>query len=270
MYKLLALDLDGTLLNAEHGISPYLVETVKQLSKKMHVIIVTGRHHTAAQPYYRELGLDTPIICCNGTYTYDFKNDVVVQENAIHKDVAAEFITLSEQHSLKAVMYVKDAMLYSSQRPTAYMAPLLQWAKSFPEHQQPNIRQVANFHHELRNTEYVWKFVVESDDMDAFLDIDFVRNNFNAERSWVDRIDFASMGNSKGTALTHYVEQIGISLDECVAVGDNHNDISMLKAAGLGVAMKNADQAVKDAANIITEKTHNDAFCLSELFLRLF
>ena len=75
MKKLLALDLDGTVLNSNHSISPHLVETIKQISEIAHVIIVTGRHHVAAQPYYNELGLDTPIICCNGTYIFDYLTD---------------------------------------------------------------------------------------------------------------------------------------------------------------------------------------------------
>ncbi len=270
MYKLLALDLDGTVLNSRHTISPSLVDTIKQLSKSIHVVIVTGRHHVAAQPYYRELGLDTPIICCNGTYTFDYANDSVIRENAIHKDIATDFIALSEQHDFKMVMYVRDAMLYSNQRPIKYMEALSQWAQSFPAGQQPNIRQIDDFHQELKNTEYVWKFVVEGGDMDTFLNIDFVKNNFNGERSWVDRIDFSASGNSKGNALTHYIDQLGISLEECVAVGDNHNDISMLKIAGVGIAMQNADQAVKDAANIVTEKTHDDELGLSTLLQRLF
>lgn len=270
MYKLLALDLDGTVLNSQHTISPYLVDTIKQLSKNVHVVIVTGRHHVAAQPYYRELGLETPIICCNGTYIYDYKNDAVIRENAIDKDLAADFIALSEQHDFKMVMYVRDAMLYSNQRPIQYMEALSKWAQSFPAGQQPNIRRVNNFHDELENTDYVWKFVVEGGDMDAFQHIDFVKKHFNGERSWVDRVDFSAAGNSKGLALTHYIAPLGISLAECIAVGDNHNDISMLKIAGLGVAMQNADQIVKDAANIVTEKTHDDELGLATLLKRLF
>jgi hydroxymethylpyrimidine pyrophosphatase-like HAD family hydrolase len=63
---------------------------------------------------------------------------------------------------------------------------------------------------------------------------------------------------------------LGISLDECVAVGDNHNDISMIKSVGLGIAMKNADDVVKDHADLVTEKDHNDEFCLAELLQELF
>lgn len=270
MHKLLALDLDGTVLNSNHEISPVLVETIKHISQKAHVIIVTGRHHVAAQPYYHELGLSTPIICCNGTYIFDYATNCVISENSIDKSIAKDFISISDEHDLKMVMYVRDAMLYSNKRPIAYMEALSQWAESFPEDSQPNIRRVESFYDELKATDFVWKFVVEGGDIDAFSNIDFVKINFNGERSWLDRVDFSAAGNSKGNALTHYANQLGVSLTECVAVGDNHNDISMLKLVGLGIAMQNADQIVKEFATLVTEESHDDEFGLSTLLKSLF
>ncbi len=268
-YKLLALDLDGTVLNSEHTISQELVETIKQIAQHTHVVIVTGRHHVAAKPYYDQLGLSTPIICCNGTYIFDYQNDTVIQENAIDKAIAAEFITLSQAHNLKMVMYVRDAMLYSRARPIEYMEALLTWSQTFPESQRPNIQKVDDFQHEAQSSDYVWKFVVEGE-VNTFAEIPFVKENFNGERSWIDRVDFAATGNSKGNALTSYIEHLGINLDECIAVGDNHNDISMLKAVGLGVAMQNADDTVKSSADLITQKNNDDETGLAELLHRLF
>jgi Cof subfamily protein (haloacid dehalogenase superfamily) len=269
MHKLLALDLDGTVLNSQHTISPALVDTIQRIAKTAHVVIVTGRHHVAAQPYYEQLGLETPIICCNGTYLYDYATDRVISENAISKAKAAEFIALSEQHQLKMVMYVRDAMLYSNQRPIAYMEALTQWSQTFPVGSQPNIRKIDNFNDELERTEYVWKFVVEGE-VDTFSELDVIHKHFNGERSWIDRVDFAATGNSKGNALADYVKERGISLDECVAVGDNHNDISMLQRVGLGVAMQNADETVKASAKLVTEHSHDDEHGLSTLLQHLF
>ncbi|MCL9776553.1 Cof-type HAD-IIB family hydrolase [Vibrio methylphosphonaticus] len=270
MHKLLALDLDGTVLNSQHTISAPLVEAIQHLAKKTHVVIVTGRHHVAAKPYYEQLGLSTPIICCNGTYIFDYANDRVIKENAITKARASEFIQLSEQHDLKMVMYVRDAMLYSNKRPIAYMEALSAWAQSFPEGTQPNIQRVDDFKAELEATEYVWKFVVEGGDIDAFSTLECIDTHFNGERSWVDRVDFSAAGNSKGNALTQYIQTLGITLEECVAVGDNHNDISMLTLAGLGIAMNNADQTVKDAANLVTDNNNDHESGLATLLQRLF
>ncbi|MDA0142812.1 Cof-type HAD-IIB family hydrolase [Vibrio toranzoniae] len=268
-HKLLALDLDGTVLNSQHTISQELVEAIKQVAQHKHVVIVTGRHHVAAKPYYDQLGLSTPIICCNGTYIFDYQNDTVIQENAIDKGIAAEFITLSQAHDLKMVMYVRDAMLYSRARPIEYMEALLTWSQTFPESQRPKIQKVDDFQHEAQDSDYVWKFVVEGE-VNTFAEIPFVKENFNGERSWIDRVDFAATGNSKGNALTRYIEPLGISLDKCIAVGDNHNDISMLKIVGLGVAMQNADDTVKGAADLITQRNNDDETGLAKLLHRLF
>ncbi len=77
--------------------------------------------------------------------------------------------------------------------------------------------------------------------------------NFPGEKSWSNRIDFANKGNTKGGArLAEYIQTIGIKPSEVIAIGDNHNDISMIELAGIGVAMANADDVVKRAADILT------------------
>lgn len=268
-YKLLALDLDGTLLNSKHTLSQKLVDTVKSISQVAHVVLVTGRHHVAAKPYYQQLGLTTPIICCNGTYTYNYSDDSILSQNSIDKDLARKFVRLSEKHDLKVVMYVADAMLYSKNRPN-YIAPLLKWSHSFPEISRPNIRETDDFCEELELTQYVWKFVVEGGNVDKFLDTSLVKQHFNGERSWVDRIDFSAHGNTKGGRLAQYVQELGIPLEECIAVGDNYNDISMITSVGLGIAMQNADSKVKEHADLVTEKDNDDDSCLAEMLHELF
>ena len=269
-YKVLALDLDGTVLNSDHCISSALRKKIHQLKEKVHVVLVTGRHHTAAKPYYRELGLNTPIICCNGTYVFDYENDRVIEHNAISKYNAQKFIKIAEENSFKLIMYIKDAMLYSRAMPIAYMERLSEWAKEYDNDIRPNIRCVDSFLDELDKTEYIWKFVIEGDDSKGFDELDFVRKHFSGERSWIDRIDYANNGNSKGNALARYVSKLGYRSDQVVAVGDNFNDISMLEYAGCGVAMLNADNTVKQSAQLTTLADNDDEHCLANLFDDLF
>ena len=270
MHKVLALDLDGTVLNSEHRISNELRATIQALKPYVHVVLVTGRHHTAAKPYYAELELTSPIICCNGTYVYDYANQAVIEHNAIGKAQAREFIQIAEGNDLKLVMYVQDAMLYSRSQPVAYMDRLLRWAETVQIELRPDIRQVDSFIEELDNTDNIWKFVIEGTDVSHFDQLDFIRNHFSGERSWIDRIDYANQGNTKGIALARYVTQLGYSADEVVAIGDNDNDISMLMYAGLGVAMFNASAAVKQAAQLTTVASNDDAQVLADLLKNLF
>lgn len=113
MYKVLALDLDGTVLKDDHTIHPEVKKAIQEAKQSCHVVIVTGRHHTAARPYYYELGLDTPIICCNGTYVYDYQTETVLTQNAIDKDKALTFIDMADEFQLKMVMYITHAMTLS-------------------------------------------------------------------------------------------------------------------------------------------------------------
>ncbi|MEL0618687.1 HAD hydrolase family protein, partial [Cobetia marina] len=82
--------------------------------------------------------------------------------------------------------------------------------------------------------------------------------HFTGEKSWSNRIDFASIGNTKGAALAQLIKRKGISPEHVVAVGDHHNDISMLKLVGMGVAMANADDSLKGHAKMITRRNNDD------------
>ncbi|MDG3086231.1 Cof-type HAD-IIB family hydrolase [Vibrio hannami] len=260
MYKVLALDLDGTVLNNEHGIHPEVKAAIREAKEKCHVVLVTGRHHTAAKPYYEELELDTPAICCNGTYVYDYHNHKVLAENAISKPNAQQFLALANEYKMKVVLYVTHSMVYSRSQPIDYMHALEEWATSFEESRKPDIRKIDSFEKEIEDAEYIWKFVIEGepDSIAQIEDLDFVKQNFSGERSWSNRVDFANSGNAKGIRLAQYLEQNGYQPEEVMAVGDNHNDISMIKLAGLGVAMQNADEKVKQAADLVCETDNNE------------
>lgn len=258
-YRVLALDLDGTTLTSDHQIIPAVREAIQQLRSQIMVLLVTGRHHTAARPYYYELGLDTPIISCNGTYIYDYQTNRVLAENAIPQDIGMQFLQLAKQHDLNLVVYVTDRMTLSAQKPIAYMAALEQWAEQCPEAVRPQILRVESFEDEVKNSQYLWKFVVEGDieKITSFSQLNWVQEHFTGEQSWHNRIDFSRKGDTKGARLQEYLAQHNIPLSEVIAIGDNHNDISMIQAAGLGVAMANAEDAVKAIADQVTKEGNN-------------
>ncbi len=271
MYQVLALDLDGTVLNSQQTIHPDLIQAISDIKQKYHVMIVTGRHHTAAKPYYDLLGLSTPIICCNGAYVYDYARQTVLAENAISKSHSHQFLALAREHNMKIVLYVTNSMLYSLSQPVEYMKAMNLWSATFPEPRRPDIRQISSFEQEIDNAEYVWKFVIEGDpaDIQHFAQHPLIREFFSGEKSWSNRVDFAYRGNSKGSRLSEYLTHTGYAPDQVVAVGDNHNDISMIELAGMGVAMQHADDQVKSSANQVC-LTDNDGDGLSRLICQHF
>lgn len=259
MYKVLALDLDGTVLTSEHTIHPLVKRAIIQAQKSCTVIVVTGRHHTAAKPYYEELELTTPIICCNGTYVYDYQNDKVLTHNSIAHADALTFIDLAREFQMKMVMYVTDAMTYSRTNPIAYMQALDHWASQYPLWLRPKIVQVDSFSECAIQSQYIWKFVVEGcpSSIERLAEQPWVKQHFSGERSWSNRVDFAAKGNSKGRRLAEMVSQLGYDATQVMAIGDNHNDISMLDYAGLGVAVANAADEVLQRANLISDTDNN-------------
>ncbi|MCE0496171.1 Cof-type HAD-IIB family hydrolase [Vibrio salinus] len=259
MYKLLALDMDGTVLSNDHTISPYLKEVLNAVKTQVEVLFVTGRHHVAAQPYYQELALTTPTICCNGTYMYDYLNQKVLMENALKKEDALRFHKMAEEAGIKQVLYVADAMLYSDSNPVDYIQQMVHWAQLFPEEQRPRIESTDSFEDAIFSAEYVWKIVLEGlpESLSSLINDHWVQDTFNPEQSWFNRVDCAPAGNSKGNRLSQYLIEKGISPDEVMAVGDNYNDVSMIQLAGLGVAMKNAEPGVKACADKVCETDNN-------------
>lgn len=266
MYKVLALDLDGTVLNDDQEIHPEVRQAIMEARDKCKVMIVTGRHHTAAKPYYYDLQLDTPIICCNGTYIYDYQADQVLEESAISHDDALAFIELAKEFQMKLVMYVTDAMTYSKHNPIAYMQALEHWAQQYPSVLQPLIYKVDSFSNTVKENRYIWKFVVEGlpSSIERLSVLPWVQEHFNCERTWSNRVDFSAQGNSKGNRLDAYVRKLGYHSNHVMAIGDNHNDISMLEYAGFGIAMKNADDLVKSRAKAICN-TDNNGVGLAQL-----
>ncbi len=258
-YRVLALDLDGTTLTSDHQIIPAVREAIQQLKSQIMVLLVTGRHHTAARPYYHELGLETPIISCNGTYVYDYQTNSVLAENAIPHDIGMQFLKLAKAHELNLVVYVTDRMSLSASKPIAYMSVLERWAEQCPEAVRPQIVRVESFEEELANSQYIWKFVAEGDieKINQFAQLDWIQEHFTGEQSWHNRIDFSRKGNTKGARLKEFLAQHNINTDEVIAIGDNHNDISMIQMAGLGVAMANAEDAVKAIADRVTKESNN-------------
>lgn len=249
-YRIIALDLDGTLLTAHKTLLPQSLDALKRAQEAGYKpIIVTGRHHIAIHPFYQALALDTPAICCNGAYLYDYQAKKVLAANPLAPELAVKLIDLLDEYQINGLMYVDDAMLY--QNPMGHVQRTENWAKSLPEHQRPVFRQVASLREAASEVKAIWKFALTDENiprLQAFALTVEKTLGLECEWSWHDQVDVAACGNSKGSRLAEWVASQGLSMDQVVAFGDNHNDISMLKTAGLSFAMGNADDVVKASA----------------------
>lgn len=264
-YRIIALDLDGTLLDRQKKILPESLTALALARQQgVKVVIVTGRHHSAIHPFYQALDLDTPAICCNGTYLYDYQNKQTSQANPLTATQAKSVLTLLGEYGIHGLMYADDGMLY--QEPTGHVIRTQAWGETLPPHQRPTFVHVDSLLNAADRVQNIWKFALSHSDtqaLDNFANRVMDEFGLTCEWSWQDQVDVAQSGNNKGKLLREWVTSQGHAMSDVVAFGDNFNDISMLEAAGLGVAMGNSDDAVKAHADLVIG--HNEEPAIAQL-----
>lgn len=252
-YQVIALDLDGTLLTPDKKILPSSLTALQNARKSgAKIVIVTGRHYVAIHPFYQALALDTPAICCNGALLYDYQERKVLASDPLKPEQANQLIDLLDSYDVHGLMYADDAMIY--QEPTGHIIRTEKWGNALPESQRPVFRQVKSLRAAANEVDAIWKFALTDTDIEKlqnFTQIVEREMGIACEWSWHDQVDVAQSGNSKGKRLAQWVESQGLSMSQVIAFGDNYNDLSMLKSAGLGVAMGNASDEVKASADMV-------------------
>ncbi|STQ45680.1 pyridoxal phosphate (PLP) phosphatase [Ewingella americana] len=252
-YRVIALDLDGTLLDRQKRILPESLAVLTEArAQGVKVIVVTGRHHVAIHPFYQALQLDTrpsaaTVLIC--TIIRRAKSSPLTR---LIKSKPKKVVDLLEQHGIHGLLYVDDAMLY--QHLNGHVSRSIVWGEALPEGQRPNIVKVDSLRDAADQANSVWKFATSHEDLDALRA--FAKQveddlGLACEWSWHDQVDVAKQGNSKGRRLQEWVESQGMSMADVIAFGDNYNDLSMLENVGLGVAMGNADDAIKQRAGLV-------------------
>lgn len=252
-YKVVAFDLDGTLLNSERQISPESIIAIERLREQgVQIILVTGRHHVAVRAYHYQLQLDTPVICCNGTYLYDFKEDRVVHGAPLTQLQARRVLEIMNDDAINMLMYTTDAMNY--QYLDDHLRELWTWANQLKPELRPVLREVQ-LNQLVDRGDVIWKFVACGEDpahVQKMVSRLEQQMELSCEWSWHNRVDISAAGNTKGNRLSQLLNDWQISPEQVMAFGDNGNDVSLIQLAGFGVAMGNAVDELKQAADWVT------------------
>lgn len=267
--KLIATDLDGTLLNSRKEISKENITAIKYAeSNGIKVIIATGRSYFDAHSICKRAGISTYIIGSNGASIHTPLGDQISSVPMSKGDVQ-DIIHCLENHNLYYEVYTnKGIYTFPDKKEILY----IELSKASPENPQLNISllqkdletlsaqfgyySVDNYNNILERDEKHYKiFTLSFDEVKRKAGIDSFINmeHLSLVSSGDYNFEISSQHASKGNSLEKLSSILGISPEDVMAIGDSYNDVSMLKTAGCGVAMGNANDEIKGLCNIITD-----------------
>lgn len=249
MYKAVFLDLDGTLLDDNKKISEENKEAIKYVqSKEGQVILCSGRQPNAMKDYKNEINASDYMIGCNGAIIYDYKNNQVLFESNVSDDLVYNLYNYCIKNNYLARIDTKYARYISD----------MNYFISKEIKMEDDINKFINENKVLQftigtKTENQIDEVIEYINSLNRTDIK-IENRYHIKLKQFEiwAINVINKNASKGNAINGLCKYLKIDLDKVIAMGDDLNDISMIKIAGCGVAMGNAKEKVKEYANEIT------------------
>ena len=243
MIKLIAIDLDGTLLNDKKEVTPRNKEVLARAKAQgVKIVICTGRPLRAIRPYLEELSLKEP-----GDYSITFNGGLV------QKNETGEIISVAEDLNLPLDVVSEEIVLSlptSAAHPSIYgsLNPLLDcrpFAVADLDESMLYNKAVIAYHQEVLDP----KIPEISSEIREKYEIIKSRNNL---------LEFMPKGITKAYGISLLAQDLGIKQEEVMAIGDEENDLPMIRYAGIGVAMANAVPIIKEAADVVTVSNQED------------
>jgi len=246
-YKLVALDLDGTLLSEDKVIADSTAELIKEASNNgVKFTIATGRMSAGAIRYAEQLEIDVPIITYNGAIIRTLESGFVYRERKVPSSGAINAINVLEHEPVLRFIFVGEDV---------YTDTPHEWTDSYAE----LLGVEMNFVDDVRG------IVVEDPTMLVFMVpvlkavelTKMLKSSLDSQvritnsTDWF--LDILHPEASKGLALKHLADNLGIAREEIIAIGDNSNDLEMIEYAGLGVAVANASDDLKAVADYVSD-----------------
>ena len=233
MYKMIVLDLDGTLLNSKEEIDELTRQTIMNVSHRVKIVLASARGFYRIFPYVEKLDLkkeDQYTIAYNGSITLS-NLEVIIDEQFISKEnLERLMIFMKAKNQYRWSLYG-----YDFNRDLSVITEL----------------------NEFIEKHRIYKVVVKGDEKQITKERAQMPSEltevFEVTSSEPTRFEFVQKGRTKVQAIADLAYKLNIKQDEIVAIGDGENDISMIRYAGLGVAMGNANSKVKAAADFVCE-----------------
>lgn len=266
MFKLVAVDLDGTLLDDRKLIPSENIAAIRKIKDRgVKIVIATGRPIAVIKKIIAQLGIDSDDDYCvalNGVLVQNLRSEEVICSSWFSGELLKKLVSLSQQYSLYIHTFSKTFGLVANKR-NKYSD--IECYGGVVQYREFDFSTVAD-------SDEFYKCVLTGpeemvDQLERNLDPVF-RKLFSVVRTLPCILEFLPAGVSKGRGLSMLAGKIGIAPEEMVAFGDEHNDYEMLQAVGFPIAMGNAIEPVKKISKMVTT-TNNEAgvaYALDKLF----
>lgn len=229
--KLIALDMDGTLLNEENVVTENTKRIIKQAEQQgIYVVISTGRPLATSISYAKELELSSYIITTNGAEIYTVEEELI-EQHTINATKMEQLWHIGNDKKLNMWLLASDAVFVQARRPNDFAAH--DWLKIGYDH----LDEVDKLH--------VMEQLKQVQDLEI-------------TNSTPENIEVNEKGINKASGLRTLCSRLEIEMNEVMAVGDSLNDFKMIKEAGIGIAMGNAQDDILNIADYVTSTNRED------------
>lgn len=271
--KLVAMDLDHTLLNDDKKISKHTEDVLREAIRRgVYIVPATGRIFKSIPDFLKNIEGVRYALCCNGATVYDRYKDEIIYTNHLAKETVFEIFDVLEKYHCTHDIY---------QNGQGYMEP--RFLDHLPEygvkaHTFDLVKATRLPVEDLRDyicnnplgIEKISSFFDNMEDRRAAFDELRDRNIASVSSSLSNNIEINQFGCDKGDGLTHLAEHLGIPMSQVMACGDASNDTKMIEAAGIGVVMENGMEELKEIADFVTKTNNQDgvAYAIEKLVLK--
>lgn len=241
-YKLLAIDLDGTLLSEDKTMSSRNQHWLRRaVDAGLVVALATGRGMPKVQSYLDELGLDLPLVLANGAEVWANSQQLLARQ-LLSEEVVRALHGLAEEHGAHYWGYSVDRLV-----------------------------RRRDWIHSLFAEEWI-KFGLRHDDRRLIAQLrEIVRSWETAEVTYAapNTLEVTARGVTKASGIARLCQHFGFTMGDVASIGDSHNDLHLMQSTGLAVAMGNAEELIKNVSDVVTlsENDHGVAHAISHFIL---
>ncbi|RQD69746.1 MAG: HAD family phosphatase [Tindallia sp. MSAO_Bac2] len=272
-YKLLATDMDGTLLDDRKSLSNKNIMALKKAYENgMEVVLCTGRPFHTVEPYLNQIKLPCWLITNNGAVIRNPQKDILythyISRNSLNQvlNILSEkpvlyFHGSAEEHTYIKSRWSRLGNLYRFERKSKKNR-FVSLRRAVIESWFSSAYQVVDFRKFVEEGYQLTNLIVISSNMKQ---LECKRRQLKkvpdiyVTRSGNDNMEILDRNATKGNALKKLAGDLGINREKIVAIGDHDNDLSMLKYAGTAIAVENATQSLKESADLVVCTNNNDA-----------